>query len=845
MSVGLGVLVFLFMLFAFPADVSHAEDQMKHVLVFNSYHEGYRRTEELVKGIDSVFGSEFLQLQVDFEYMDAMRNVTPGYFQRLDELYRYKFRHSSYDLIICSDESAFSFLKECNQNLFPDTPIVFCGVNHFEQEMIEGKDLFAGVIEDLDVRGTLAAMIRLHPGCHQVYVVNDDTPKGRSVAKELEKVIPDFSGLEFVLLSGMTMEEIQSRVSRLSAEGLVLFLEFSRDASGQYFPCDESIRKVSSSSAVPVYGVRDFLLGKGIVGGALSTGYDQGRKAALLGIKILEGELPSHIPVIRKQTSRFGFDRRLLKRFCIDRTKLSDDSIIINDVIPERERLLVLHSYDSQMSWVRDIEAGIRSVLGDRKDLEIVHDYMDLKRYPRPEFVQKVHDLLRRKYEGRKFDVILASDDEAYRFLLAYRDHLFPEIPVVFCGVNDHDPATLEGHPLFTGLTSEIDVRGTLDLALDLHPRVKKVVVINDHTDFGKIARKKVEDVGALYRDRVEFVHLEDMDMSELRERVGRLNEEHLLLLLAFTQDRSNNVFSYEESIRLIAERAKVPIYGIWDFYLGHGMLGGMVTSGYFQGKTAASMVRRILDGEAVSDIPVVRQGPNRYMFDYDQLQRFGVVPEDLPEGSIILNRPESFYRQHRLLVMAVILVMAVLVSAVVVLAVNIRRRKKVEAELRYYATTDEMTGVLNRRTGLLFLERQMAQADRQGSKLCVCFADLNNLKEVNDNCGHDMGDVVIVRLCRFLSEHIRSSDILCRLGGDEFLAILPGCDLAAAEAMWRRIEGRVDRHNAGVGELYERVSVSHGFAEYDPLCPVGLDDLIRIADQAMYRDKERVKERR
>lgn len=840
----LTVFLFLLSFFAIPKDAPAEGDEMKHVLVLNSYHEGYRWTDDIVEGINSVFGPRFQRIQVDFEYMDAKRRISPAYLERLHQFYRYKFGDNDYDLVLCSDETAFGFLQEYHREIFPETPVVFCGLEHFDEDMLEGKDFFTGVVEIFDLRATLATMLRLHPDRHRIYVVNDHTAMGRSIGRELDKVIPDFPDLEFVPLEGLEMEELQARLSHLPQDSLVLFLAFSRDVSGKYFTCEEGISRISSSSNVPVYGPWDFHLGHGIVGGLLAGGFDQGRRAALLAMRILEGEALSLIPVVRKYSDRYAFDRVQLERFGIDRSRLPENSLIINQVIPDRKRLLVLHSYDPHMLWVHGIDEGIQSILGDRKDIDIFHDYMDLKRHPRPEFVQRLFSILREKYEGKKFDAILVSDDAAYNFLLAHRDRLFPQTPVVFCGVNDFDPARIEGQALLTGLASEIDVKDTLDLALKLHPQAKRIVVINDRTDLGKTARKKVESVMDHYRGRVGFAFFEEMDMPDLLDEVAGLAEDSIILLLVFNQDGSKRVFTYEESIRLIAERAKVPIYGIWDFYLGHGLLGGRVTRGVDQGQTTARMVERILDGESVSDIPVIRQSPNHYMFDYSQLERFGIGLEDLPPGSIIINRPVSFYEQYRLLVWATVLVVVTLASAVIVLAVNVRRRKKVEAELRYYATTDEMTGVLNRRTGLLFLEQQLALADRQEKKLCVCFADLNNLKEVNDNCGHDKGDAVILNLCRLLKAHIRSSDILCRLGGDEFLVILPGCSLAEAERIWRRIEERIRRHNAEAKGFSDRVSVSHGFAEYDPSHPVTLDDLIRVADQAMYREKEKSKSR-
>lgn len=815
----------------------------KKVLFLSSYHEGYRWTDDIIEGVSSVFGPEGSQIQVDFEYMDAKRRTSPDYLPSLSRFYMHKFRKNDYDLVLCADEPAFRFIKETGEVLFPEKPVVFCGLNHFEPGMLGRDGRMTGVVEFFDLRETLKLMDRLHPEARKVYVVNDDLPTGKSIGLELRKVIPDFPDFEFVSLEGLTMEEVRDRVSRLGPDSLVLFLVFFRDGAGSYFPYDESIRQVSQSSAVPVYGIWDFNLGHGIVGGKLTSGFAQGRMAGELGLKILRGRSPATLPVIREDANSFAFDDLQLKRFGLSRKELPPGSRVINESLSMGKRVLVLHSYDPDMAWVRNIDAGIDSVLSGRPDIQLMHDYLDLKRHPGAAFGQRLVRLFEDKYRGSRFDAILACDSKAYRFMLTWRDRFLPGTPVVFCGVNDFSHYDLLGRGLFTGVVETVDMKGTLDLALKLHRGVRQIVVINDQTDVGRANRKILDAMVSGYAGRADFLFLDDLNMTELRDRVSLLGPDSLILLLSFNRDRSNNVFSYQESIRLIAEKANVPMYGVWDFYLGHGLLGGKMTSGFCQGEAAARMAMRIIDGTPVDDIPVMTESPNRFMFDHKEMVRFGIAAHRLPIGSMVVNQPEDIYSQNPLLVLATLFVVVILAVAVIFLVLDRRQRKKMEAELRYYATTDEMTGVVNRRTGLLMLEQQMALAKREGKPLCICFADLNNLKQINDQWGHDRGDAVIQALCRILKEQVRASDVICRLGGDEFLVILPGCTLPRAGQFWERVRSAICDYNRQAARG-EQLSVSRGFAACTPGRPVSLDVLIRRADNAMYRDKERVKAR-
>lgn len=770
--------------------------------------------------------------------MDAKRNHSPDYLEELGRLYSHKFRNSKYDLVICSDETAFHFLKKNHKQLFPGTPVVFCGLNHYEEAMLEGEDLITGVVETFDVGSTLDIMLKVHPDCRQIYIVNDNMPTGRSISTELEKVTPRFQGVDFIDLTGLTMEELTHTLSLAPEDSLVLFTVFFRDGKGTYYSYAESIRRVAGSSAVPVYGLWDFYLGHGIVGGMLTSGYDQGRQAALLGKRILEGTSPSMVPVVNEITGSFAFDENYLRRFGISHQDLPPNSRIINETFSDRKKLLVLHSYNPGMVLVHNINRGIKKVLQDREDIEIFFDYMDLKRHPEPAYYERLVSLFREKYENSSFDAIIACDEGAYQFILAYGDSLFPQIPVVFLGVGDFEPSQLKGHPNVTGIQDNIRIKGTLDLALGLQPEVDQVVVINDRTRVGRANRNALEKIIKDYTDRIRFVFYEDINMSEIIKKVGMLESNSIILLLTFNRDRSNNIFSYEESIRLIRDNASVPIYGIWDFYLGNGIIGGKLNSGSSVGEQAAQMAIRLLDGEPLSAVPLVRNTPYRFMFDYKELDRFGIKISDLPPGREIINRPVTIYSQYKIIVLFTIIVVAVLSALVLILADNIRRRKGVEAELHHYATTDDMTGVFNRRTGLVMLEKQLANAARRGSNLCVGFVDENNLKQVNDKFGHDKGDEIILALCDLLTGEIRSSDILCRLGGDEFLLILPDCTISSAHELWRRIEKVIARYNARIPEPELQLSVSFGFSQFDPSDPVSMDELINIADQAMYQEK-------
>ena len=147
----------------------------------------------------------------------------------------------------------------------------------------------------------------------------------------------------------------------------------------------------------------------------------------------------------------------------------------------------------------------------------------------------------------------------------------------------------------------------------------------------------------------------------------------------------------------VVRAHANVPVYGIWEMYLGKGIVGGMLTSGYEQGNLSAQIATRILQGESPSQIPVVRNPPNQYMFDYAELSRFGISAENLPPGSIVINQPVPVRVLPESVIWAIGISATGLIlglAAMVVAFLRLRRARDAldESERRYRAVVEDQT---------------------------------------------------------------------------------------------------------------------------------------------------------
>jgi len=174
-------------------------------------------------------------------------------------------------------------------------------------------------------------------------------------------------------------------------------------------------------------------------------------------------------------------------------------------------------------------------------------------------------------------------------------------------------------------------------------------------------------------------------------------------------------------------------------------------------------------------------------------------------------------------------------VTGISVTARDLSEAKRAEA-MEQLAVTDELTGLSNRRGFLLAAERLADQATKTAKTFTVMFVDLNGLKEINDNLGHQEGDEAICDAATILRSTFRENDVIGRLGGDEFCILLTD-DKQETESPTTRLEAMTDIHNLQSGRPF-KVSMSVGIAVFDPSAPQPIEDLIEQADKQMYEQK-------
>ena len=365
-------------------------------------------------------------------------------------------------------------------------------------------------------------------------------------------------------------------------------------------------------------------------------------------------------------------------------------------------KVLVLNSYHPTHDWTETVVKGVESTLQQYEGkIEMDIGYMDTRYFYDERHYENLYALYKNKARRRQYDVVIASDNYALLFLLRYRDELYPNVPIVFCGVDRYHGCMLESQPrefdidsllrdqdFVTGVIESLDHESSVEIALKLHPSAKRVIVVHDGISDQMYWPAISKEVVQKFSGRVELVSLllTDPTFGGLLEEIERTDDESIVYFADTFRYVGADLYFSEDELEMLRQRCTAPIYALTERWFGYNLvIGGKINSGFHQGQAAAKMVMRILDGDSVRNIPILWEGPTRYMFDYIQMKRFGISTADLPEGSIVINEPKSFYYLHKRQIWAVTAVIAALTVMVIILSANVLRRRQAEKKLFDY----------------------------------------------------------------------------------------------------------------------------------------------------------------
>jgi signal transduction histidine kinase/ABC-type uncharacterized transport system substrate-binding protein len=340
----------------------------------------------------------------------------------------------------------------------------------------------------------------------------------------------------------------------------------------------------------------------------------------------------------------------------------------------ETRRVLVLFSQENGHPAHDLTEQGIRHGFRSNPafDVELYLEYLDVGRFSDPSQAPAAAHFLRRKYANHKIDAIIAVYPAAVDFLLGDGSAAFPGVPIVACAVRSpwaEKPEHSPSRRLITGVVIAENPGSVLEAALRMRPGTKRVALIAgiSRTDAyaEQVARKGLEP----FTGRLERIDLTKLPMEEILARVASLPPDTIVFYASVFQDGAGRAFVPREALQLVSRAANAPVFGLYETYMGYGIVGGRLASLERPGRTAAGLALRILSGESPGAIPFAWEGEYVELYDGRELARWKIPETAVPPGSAILYRERSLWAAHRreiLWIFAVLVVQSFLIAGLV-----------------------------------------------------------------------------------------------------------------------------------------------------------------------------------
>jgi two-component system cell cycle sensor histidine kinase/response regulator CckA len=304
------------------------------VLILNSYHPRYVWADAVMRGISEVFLRAAPEVELRYEYLDAKHYRPAVVFEPMRQLLlaKYKRMYFNFDVIVSTDDDALDFLALYRDEIFPGTPVVFCGANTFEPGRLRGRQGFTGIVEDYDLRGTLELVLKLHPKARHWALVSGMSTSSLINQDRFYNLFPDYMNrIKLIDLARLNVAEMIEALKQLPEDTVIIYLSWYKMPDGTFLSVRESTSLVLQYGERPMYSPWDYTMGHGVIGGHVLKAAQHGSDAARIALRILGGTQVSQIPITRHSRFSYLFDWRMLRKFGISINTLPEPHDFINE----------------------------------------------------------------------------------------------------------------------------------------------------------------------------------------------------------------------------------------------------------------------------------------------------------------------------------------------------------------------------------------------------------------------------------------------------------------------------------------------------------------------------------
>jgi len=344
-----------------------------------------------------------------------------------------------------------------------------------------------------------------------------------------------------------------------------------------------------------------------------------------------------------------------------------------------RARVLVVFASPPEYTAMRAFGDALRLTIRNElaRPVEFFEEFLDFNRFGGATHQRQLAEYLATKYQAPPPDLIVAVEVASVGFI---REYLYQELggpPVVFGWIAEGQIAMDTLPPYVTGVLGAKTIRATLDMALRLHPKTRRVAVIGGTSASDRELARLARSVLAPLRDTLQLEFLANLSHEELLSRVRSLSPRSIILFGSFMQDADGRFYVPSEVVQEVAGVATAPVYGNVDVWMGRGIVGGYIMSATENGRSTGHLAATVLASPRTLSLPAPITASAEYIADWRQMQRWQLPNELLPAGTRVMFRARTWWEQTRTTFIGAFVLVA-LQSLLIALLLHERRRRRV-----------------------------------------------------------------------------------------------------------------------------------------------------------------------
>ncbi len=504
---------------------------------------------------------------------------------------------------------------------------------------------------------------------------------------------------------------------------------------------------------------------------------------------------------------------------------------------PDAEKI-VLHisSYSTDMLWERDVVKGVTDTLAQESNILYYNFPLNLKRVSN---IKSQYELMenqvRSNFVLKSPDVVIVSDNSALDFVIKSYNKLFIGTPIIFCGINDYDDSLIRGHEEhITGITEEISAYDTVNNALEIYPKTQNIFLVVDYTESGKLWKNTIQKQLQPFENTLNITYCEDVPFEETVKQISSFDTDTLVICGTYYRDSTGSYVTERELLTSLVNASTQPVFSLAGVCMGFGLIGGKVVDGINQGAIAGNMALKVLQGTPIQDIPVITDEniSNVWLYDYKVAKKYNIDTRRFRPEHKALNKSLSM-KETDPVAFTLFISFSCMTMLIILLLLFFMHKQKIQKEkIDYIAMHDHITGLNNRAAFDLRMSELLANKKTGG----IFLLDLDGFKAINDAYGHPIGDICLKEVAnRFIQSEI-AYDMVCRVGGDEFIIILLGDNQSISSQA--EYFTNLFKKPFIINNLSFKITASIGIALF-PLSGTNTKNILQCADVALYEAKD------